>query len=148
MCIRDSNTTHGAAQGRAASWWAHVEEAAKDPILGVTEKFLADENPAKMNLGGECAQPGLKLAGLGGAAASGLEAGRLLHLLLVSWLVCGPVPSLLCSWETRRRLLVLAKCAPVRATPMACQSPQACARAARPIAAARRGGRAAAPRLS
>ena len=42
------------AQGRAASWWSHVEEAAKDPILGVTEKFLADENPAKMNLGGEC----------------------------------------------------------------------------------------------
>ena len=41
------------AQGRAASWWSHVEEAAKDPILGVTEKFLADENPAKMNLGGE-----------------------------------------------------------------------------------------------
>ena len=103
----------GAAQGRAASWWAHVEEAAKDPILGVTEKFLADENPAKMNLGGECAQPGLKLVGLG-AAASGLEAGRLLHLLLVSWLVCGPVPLVFLGDQAEASL---AKCAPVRATP-------------------------------
>lgn len=57
------------------SWWKHVEEAPKDPILGaqrggrqtgvvmnrtqssrdrpsgVTEKFLADPNPQKINLG-------------------------------------------------------------------------------------------------
>ena len=32
-------------------FWADVEEAPRDPILGVTEKFLADQNPEKMNLG-------------------------------------------------------------------------------------------------
>ena len=36
---------------RAASRFASVPEAPKDPILGVTEKFLADTNPNKMNLG-------------------------------------------------------------------------------------------------
>lgn len=36
---------------RSKSWWAHVEEAPKDPILGVTERFLADPNPDKINLG-------------------------------------------------------------------------------------------------
>jgi len=36
---------------RSASWWANVEEAPRDPILGVTEKFLADPNPEKINLG-------------------------------------------------------------------------------------------------
>ena len=32
-------------------FWSEVEEAPRDPILGVTEKFLADTNPDKMNLG-------------------------------------------------------------------------------------------------
>merc|ERR1712216_757897 len=32
-------------------FWADVEEAPRDPILGVTEKFLADQNPEKMNWG-------------------------------------------------------------------------------------------------
>lgn len=32
-------------------FWSGVEEAPRDPILGVTEKFLADTNPDKMNLG-------------------------------------------------------------------------------------------------
>jgi aspartate aminotransferase len=32
-------------------FWSGVEEAPRDPILGVTEKFLADNNPEKMNLG-------------------------------------------------------------------------------------------------
>merc|ERR1712188_23723 len=32
-------------------FWSQVEEAPRDPILGVTEKFLADTNPDKMNLG-------------------------------------------------------------------------------------------------
>ncbi|KAG0454756.1 hypothetical protein HPP92_023706 [Vanilla planifolia] len=30
-----------------SSWWDHVEPAAKDPILGVTEAFLADPSPEK-----------------------------------------------------------------------------------------------------
>ncbi|KAK3274139.1 L-asparaginase 1, variant 2 [Cymbomonas tetramitiformis] len=34
-----------------ASFWAKVPQAPKDPILGITEKFLADEDPCKMNLG-------------------------------------------------------------------------------------------------
>ncbi|PRW56337.1 aspartate mitochondrial [Chlorella sorokiniana] len=33
------------------SWFSHVPEAPRDPILGVTEKFLADTNPQKINLG-------------------------------------------------------------------------------------------------
>ncbi len=35
----------------ASGWFGHVEQAPKDPILGVTEAFLADENPDKINLG-------------------------------------------------------------------------------------------------
>eukprot|EP01026_Neomeris_dumetosa_P080986 TRINITY_DN90371_c0_g1_i1.p1 TRINITY_DN90371_c0_g1~~TRINITY_DN90371_c0_g1_i1.p1 ORF type:complete len:429 (-),score=41.01 TRINITY_DN90371_c0_g1_i1:493-1779(-) len=31
--------------------FAHVEQAPKDPILGITEKYLADNSPNKMNLG-------------------------------------------------------------------------------------------------
>ncbi|KAL4440725.1 hypothetical protein ABPG77_000434 [Micractinium sp. CCAP 211/92] len=34
-----------------AGWFGHVPEAPRDPILGVTEKYLADTNPLKMNLG-------------------------------------------------------------------------------------------------
>ncbi|KAG0454760.1 hypothetical protein HPP92_024052 [Vanilla planifolia] len=34
-----------------SSWWDHVEPAAKDPILGVTEAFLADPSPEKVNVG-------------------------------------------------------------------------------------------------
>lgn len=34
-----------------ASWFGHVEPAAKDPILGVTEAFLADPSPDKVNVG-------------------------------------------------------------------------------------------------
>lgn len=33
------------------SFWSDVEEAPRDPILGVTEKFLADPNPNKMSFG-------------------------------------------------------------------------------------------------
>lgn len=32
-------------------WWDHVSPASKDPITGVTEAFLADTNPHKINLG-------------------------------------------------------------------------------------------------
>ncbi|XVE83556.1 hypothetical protein DITRI_Ditri16bG0096700 [Diplodiscus trichospermus] len=34
-----------------SSWWRGVEPAPKDPILGVTEAFLADSNPNKVNVG-------------------------------------------------------------------------------------------------
>lgn len=39
------------ASSMAATWWGHVEPAPKDPILGVTEAFLADNHPQKMNVG-------------------------------------------------------------------------------------------------
>ncbi|GFY83835.1 aspartate aminotransferase 1 [Actinidia rufa] len=35
----------------AVGWWDHVGAAPKDPILGVTEAFLADTSPRKINLG-------------------------------------------------------------------------------------------------
>lgn len=34
-----------------ASLFGHVEPAPKDPILGVTEAFLADPSPDKVNVG-------------------------------------------------------------------------------------------------
>lgn len=34
-----------------SSWWRGVEPAPKDPILGVTEAFLADPCPDKVNVG-------------------------------------------------------------------------------------------------
>lgn len=34
-----------------SSWWRGVEPAPKDPILGVTEAFLADPSPDKVNVG-------------------------------------------------------------------------------------------------
>lgn len=34
-----------------SSWFGHVEPAAKDPILGVTEAFHADPSPDKVNVG-------------------------------------------------------------------------------------------------
>lgn len=34
-----------------STWWRSVEPAAKDPILGVTEAFLADPSPDKVNVG-------------------------------------------------------------------------------------------------
>lgn len=34
-----------------SSWWSQVEPAAKDPILGVSEAFLADPSPNKVNVG-------------------------------------------------------------------------------------------------
>lgn len=41
----------GAARSMSTAWWRHVEPAAKDPILGVTEAFLADPSPDKVNVG-------------------------------------------------------------------------------------------------
>jgi aromatic-amino-acid transaminase len=34
-----------------SSLFASVEMAPRDPILGLTEQFIADPNPAKVNLG-------------------------------------------------------------------------------------------------
>ena len=34
-----------------AGLFSHVEQYPKDPILGVTENFLQDKNPSKINLG-------------------------------------------------------------------------------------------------
>ena len=34
-----------------STWWRSVEPASKDPILGVTEAFLADLSPSKVNVG-------------------------------------------------------------------------------------------------
>ncbi|KAG8650069.1 aspartate aminotransferase, mitochondrial isoform X1 [Manihot esculenta] len=36
---------------RALRWWDHVRPAPKDPITSVTEAFLADSSPIKINLG-------------------------------------------------------------------------------------------------
>ena len=40
-----------AARAMASSLFGHVEPAPKDPILGVTEAYLADPSPDKMNVG-------------------------------------------------------------------------------------------------
>jgi len=40
-----------AARAMASSLFGHVEPAPKDPILGVTEAFLADPSPDKVNVG-------------------------------------------------------------------------------------------------
>ncbi|KAG2496504.1 hypothetical protein HYH03_005329 [Edaphochlamys debaryana] len=40
-----------ATAARSATWFSQVEQAPKDPILGITEKFLADTDPSKINLG-------------------------------------------------------------------------------------------------
>jgi len=47
--LTSSNVTPLGA--RAGSWWSGVEMGPPDPILGVTEAFKKDSNPAKMNLG-------------------------------------------------------------------------------------------------
>ncbi|KAL2475007.1 Aspartate aminotransferase [Abeliophyllum distichum] len=41
----------GSFRSMSTSWWKHVEPAPKDPILGVTEAFLADPSPDKVNVG-------------------------------------------------------------------------------------------------
>lgn len=32
-------------------WWDHVQQAPKDPITSVTQAFLSDPTPFKLNLG-------------------------------------------------------------------------------------------------
>ncbi|KAK6117825.1 hypothetical protein DH2020_048452 [Rehmannia glutinosa] len=41
----------GATRSMSTALWRHVEPAPKDPILGVTEAFLADPSPSKVNVG-------------------------------------------------------------------------------------------------
>ena len=53
----DLGALHGSLSSRSRSmssgygWWSSVEPAPRDPILGVTSAFLADTNPAKINVG-------------------------------------------------------------------------------------------------
>ena len=53
----DFGALHGSRASRSRSmssgygWWSSVEPAPRDPILGVTSAFLADTNPAKINVG-------------------------------------------------------------------------------------------------
>ena len=35
----------------SSSWWSHVEMGPPDVILGITEAYMRDPNPKKMNLG-------------------------------------------------------------------------------------------------
>ena len=48
--IRRFVSTSAAAIG----WWDHVGRAPKDPIMSVTEAFLSDTSPDKINLGVVC----------------------------------------------------------------------------------------------
>lgn len=49
-CLLHQNRNFSAS-AVAQTWFGNVEQAPKDPILGITEAFLADDNPKKMNLG-------------------------------------------------------------------------------------------------
>ena len=49
-CLLHQNRNFSAS-AVAQTWFGNVEQAPKDPILGITEAFLADNNPKKMNLG-------------------------------------------------------------------------------------------------
>ncbi|KAL5806770.1 hypothetical protein ACOSQ4_029503 [Xanthoceras sorbifolium] len=46
-----STTATSSSSARNLGWWNHVGPAAKDPITGVTEAFLADSYASKINLG-------------------------------------------------------------------------------------------------
>ena len=48
---RSANSRGVHASAVANGWWAHLEPAPKDPILGVTEAYLADTHPDKVNVG-------------------------------------------------------------------------------------------------
>lgn len=51
MAMSRSNVGRGLRLMSTSGWWKSVEPAAKDPILGVTEAFLADTDPHKVNVG-------------------------------------------------------------------------------------------------
>ncbi|XP_034913602.1 aspartate aminotransferase, mitochondrial isoform X3 [Populus alba] len=48
---RTSRCFSTSAGNKALKWWDHVAPAPKDPINSVTEAFLADTSPTKINLG-------------------------------------------------------------------------------------------------
>lgn len=51
-CARSFASAASPALGlRIGTWFKDVPQAPPDPILGVNERFLADKNPEKMNLG-------------------------------------------------------------------------------------------------
>lgn len=54
LLVKNRLVSRSSALGGArcmSSWWKSVEPAPKDPILGVTEAFLADQSPDKVNVG-------------------------------------------------------------------------------------------------
>lgn len=51
MAMNRSNVGRGIRLMSTSAWWKTVEPAPKDPILGVTEAFLADKDPIKVNVG-------------------------------------------------------------------------------------------------
>lgn len=51
MAMSRSNAGRGIRLMSTSGWWKAVEPAPKDPILGVTEAFLADTDPNKVNVG-------------------------------------------------------------------------------------------------
>ncbi|KAK6943244.1 Aminotransferase, class I/classII [Dillenia turbinata] len=51
LTTRERRRVSSLSSGNGTGWWDHVGPAPKDPILGVTEAFLADPNPEKINLG-------------------------------------------------------------------------------------------------
>ncbi|MCD7473454.1 L-asparaginase 1 [Datura stramonium] len=51
LTLRASSSSSLGARSLSSSWWRNVQPAPKDSILGVTEAFLADRSPDKVNVG-------------------------------------------------------------------------------------------------
>jgi len=49
--LRRSSVAGARLMSSSSSWFRSIEPAPKDPILGVTEAFLADQSPNKVNVG-------------------------------------------------------------------------------------------------
>ncbi|KAG5020755.1 hypothetical protein JHK87_016610 [Glycine soja] len=49
--LRRSSIAGARLMSSSSSWFRSIEPAPKDPILGVTEAFLADQSPNKVNVG-------------------------------------------------------------------------------------------------
>jgi hypothetical protein len=76
-----SAAPHAAAAAAAASsWFGSVRLAENDPILGITERFLADQHPHKLNVGVVSApaarQPASRPAGASSRGASSIRPCR------------------------------------------------------------------------
>ncbi|CAL5389973.1 unnamed protein product [Camellia sinensis] len=51
LMTRSMSTSSSATTIEGLRWWERVGPAPKDPILAVSEAFLADSSPLKINLG-------------------------------------------------------------------------------------------------